>query len=332
MKADRHSEIDSDAVAVRRASRIVTWQVTVVASAIVIMVVVLSVAYILDQSQPKELLEPPGPGQNKIYVDTNKILVALIIFSVIAIVLASILSAVVARHAVRPLGEALRLQRRFVADASHELRTPLTVMDARIQVIQRSLPTGDNLEAAVAELRTDTRVLIDIVSDLLLAATPDNTRHSTVSLDVNEIVSETIRSLRVLADEQRITIELFSEPNINATIGALDLRRCLVALVENALAHSPMDSTIRVTVNSIKNTFEVVVTDHGSGIHGIDPKRIFDRFAHSDARLDTDPKTGGFGIGLSLVLDIVTRNGGNVELRETSPHGTVIAFSLPQRP
>lgn len=323
----------------------VTVQITASAAAIVCLVVALSVAFIVHESQPQELLEKPAPGETKIYVDSGEVLIALVVVGAFAILVAGVLSWLVARRAVRPLGDALRIQRTFVADASHELRTPLAVLDARIQVLQRRLAPdrelgSHELQGDVADIRRDASVLIDVVNDLLLAAAADlvashdERERDTEVADVDGVVAEAVESMRVLAVERNIRIELETDATVRqrAAIAATSLRRCVVALLDNALVHSPDHSTITVELQSSKHSLSVVVSDQGSVVQGIDPARIFDRFARASTSSAVDPERtrAGFGIGLSLVRDTVVRHGGTVELRETSSRGTTIAFTLPR--
>ena len=98
------------------------------------------------------------------------IIVGGVSIGLIAIALAGLLGWLVTRRAVRPLVDALRRQRQFVADASHELRTPLAVLDARIQLLQRSSRASDPHHELVTQLRHDTLSVIGVVSDLLHAA------------------------------------------------------------------------------------------------------------------------------------------------------------------
>lgn len=339
------TSLDGDAAAVRRASRLVTVQITASAAAIVCLVVVLSVAFIIHESQPQELLEKPAPGETKIYVDSGEVLIALVVVGAFAILVAGVLSWLVARRAVRPLGDALRIQRTFVADASHELRTPLAVLDARIQVLQRGLAPdhelhSDEMRSDIAAIRRDSKALIDVVNDLLLAAAADlvttdgQPERVAEVADVVDVLTETVESMRVLAAERNVRIELETDAAArpHAAIAATSLRRCVLALLDNALVHSPDGSIITVRLRATKGSLDVVVADQGSGVQGIDPARIFDRFARASASTAADPERtrAGFGIGLSLVRDTVVRHGGTVELRETSPSGTTIAFTLPR--
>lgn len=77
----------------------------------------------------------------------------------------------------------------------------------------------------------------------------------------------------------------------------------------------------------------MTVTDQGHGIEGIDPRRIFDRFAKAPSTAGaTTTGRPGFGIGLALVRDIAARHGGSVEVAATGDHGTTLRLSLPSLP
>lgn len=342
MNRSRRPAPDSDAVAVGRASRIIGWQITAGATAIVLFLVVASFIFVVNQSQPSELLEKPQPGESRIYIDSTAVLVALIVVGIVAIAIAGVLSWVVARRAVRPLGEALRMQRSFVADASHELRTPLTVLDARIQVLQRGLAPENPISPAVADIRRDTLALVAVVNDLLLVAASETPEAATPVIDVVPVVAQAVESMRVLGDQRGVRIDFMHEfvhdrahahhdgGEVPARIPAASIQRCVVALLDNAIAHSPNGSRVSVSLHTSKSTFDLVVADQGAGIQGIDPSHVFDRFAHSTAPdYSSSTQRSGFGIGLALVRDIAVRNGGKVELRETSPAGTTFVLTLP---
>ena len=115
-------------------------------------------------------------------------MVSTVLAGLVGILLAAATGLLVGRRAVRPLGEAMDLQRRFVADASHELRTPLAVLDARIQVVQRSLPPGHELADDMAGIRRDAQSLIDVVGDLLLAAGTEEPQNKSEAADVAAVL------------------------------------------------------------------------------------------------------------------------------------------------
>jgi two-component system OmpR family sensor kinase len=333
MTRSRHvgDSTDSDAQAVRRASRIVGVQIAVACAVVVLGIVVAVFLFVISQVKPSELFEPI-PDTNNLDVSAEDVLRAAVILGIVLIILAGALSWFVTRRAVRPLGEALRIQRSFVADASHELRTPLTVLDARLQVLQRGLSPDDPSGATVVELRRDTKSLIDIVNDLLEAAEVEaaNTNR-VVATQLNPVLELAVDSMRLIGEEKAVRITIEDSEPVWTYLAPTSAHRCVVALLDNALRFSPDRSTVVVTVAATKSTVSVTVRDSGPGIQGIDPARVFDRFAHSGAAIDGGGSTrSGFGIGLALVRDIAVRQGGSVRVLESSASGTAIVFSVPR--
>ncbi|MET4782662.1 HAMP domain-containing sensor histidine kinase [Glaciihabitans sp. UYNi722] len=321
---------DSDLRAIRRASRAVGLQITIASSVLVIAVLIAAFAFVFSHIKPGRLFSPVGSHETSIDVGGLEILVGGLVIGTIAIILAGTMSWFATRRAVRPLGDALRLQRAFVADASHELRTPLTVLDARLQLLQRGLADDDPSTVTVNELRGDTKTLIGIVNDLLALAEVDRPPASSEPIVVAPVVQRAVDSMRILALERSVFIRLEAEEQVATVVPAASLHRCVVALLDNALDFSPPESTIEISVEELKSSVIVRVRDHGPGITGIEPTRIFDRFARSgDAVGGGGTSRTGFGIGLSLVRDTVERFGGLATVFATSPAGTTIQLLIP---
>ncbi|GAA4170913.1 HAMP domain-containing sensor histidine kinase [Gryllotalpicola koreensis] len=322
---------DTDALAVRRAAASVTRQISIATVALVVFIVILAVIFVIWQSQPSELAEKQAPGEDKIYIDAGGVLVALAVIGVGAILFAAVISWLIARRAVEPLGRALALQRAFVADASHELRTPLAVLDARLQLLQRRLGAGDPNAGTVAELRDDTAALIGIVGELLAAAGDEPNEGEKVT-DAAADAATVVEALRLLAADRCVAIELRAPESLPVAMPSVSFRRCVTALVDNALAHTPDGGRVEVGLREAAGgAVALTVTDHGPGIRGIAPERVFERFAHSDpGDAEGLPRRRGFGIGLALVRDVAARNGGTVRVDHTGPDGTTFVLELPR--
>lgn len=321
---------DRDARDTRRAALSIGWQIMLASAFLVLGIVVIAIVFVLHQALPREQLEATGADSSHIYVDSNDILQALILLGLGAVVFAGVVSWIIARRAVRPLGDALRLQRQFVADASHELRTPLAVLDARLQVVQRRQQNGAEVTPeALSELRADTRALVEIVGDLLLAAGGDGGGAEVV--DAGPIVAAAASSLAVLAQDRGVTITTAADGRFPVAIPATSLRRSVVALVDNAIAHSPAGGHVTVALRLEGGRVALTVADEGPGITGIEPDRVFDRFAHTEPAAG-DSRRPGFGIGLALVRELAGRQGGSVRVASTSDHGTTFRLELPAAP
>ncbi|MFJ3034984.1 sensor histidine kinase [Curtobacterium pusillum] len=335
MTAASHDDrSDPDRVAVRRSALRIGWQVAAVSAGLVVLIIGLVLVYVLWQSSPREELERHPADATRIFVDSDELIGVLAVIGGGAVVLAGVATWVIARRAVVPLGEALRMQRTFVADASHELRTPLTVMSTRVQQLQRRLDAEDPNRTVVAELREDTRALAAIVDDLLQAATTQDAGDSggpgaPGGTPVGAELERAAHDLQVLADERDVRIAVDRTAAV-VTMPAMPFRRCVVALVDNAVGHAPTGTTVDVTVTVRADVVDVRVRDHGRGITGIDPARVFDRFAHGSPAAGPAERRTSYGIGLSLVRDLALRHGGSVRVDATGADGTTFVLTLPR--
>lgn len=327
----RHREpLDADAKLVRAAARRVGIWIAVAVSLLVIGVLVATLVIVFSQIPPDQLFAPDH-HETTIDIEGVDIVIAAIGVGAGAILLAGAIALFVTRRAVTPLVDALRRQRHFVADASHELRTPLAILDARLQVLQRASGPRDPHAELIDELRDDSRALQQVVTDLLdsLEIAPVS---GTDTASIDAVVESAAASMRLIAEQCGVTIVTTrTPPEVQAAILETSLRRSLIALLDNAVKHSP-PGIVELTTRWDATTVTIAVRDHGPGIRGIDPARVFDRFARSSDAVDGGGSARtGFGIGLAIVNDTVTRYNGHVAVVATSPAGTTIEIVVPRR-
>ncbi|AZZ42383.1 sensor histidine kinase [Acidipropionibacterium jensenii] len=308
-----------------------TRQISLATVGVSLLFVAAVIATVSFQSRPAELNEPARPGEVRIHLAASKVVGISVGVAVLAVCYALVISWVVSRRAIRPLAQALELQRRFVADASHELRTPLAVLDARVQMLQRQLTEGETAVETVTSLREDTGRLIGIVNDLLAILGDDpgeDARGPGPISDASAIVTSNVESLRVLAEQKGVSLVTAVEPGLQVRMPPSGLGRCVTALVDNAINHCPNGSRVRVGLERSGARALMTVADDGPGIRGIAPQRVFDRFAHTEPA-DHLGVRNGFGIGLALVQELVTRSSGEVRVASTGPDGTVMELTVP---
>lgn len=318
---------EEDRRIIDRGARQVAWTLILTATALVIVGVigfVLAVTVGSRHESEERLRRGECSDDFTWVIDRDKVFVLIIVFGVVAIAAAGLAGWWAARRAVRPLAEALVRQRRFVADASHELRTPLTVLSTRAQVLGHRLDAGQPVHETLDALDQDAAALASTLDDLLL--TTAQPAASVPPVDVAEAVRTASEALRVVAQSHSVELEIDASPAGRVRMPRTSLERCVTALVDNAVRHSPAGATVRVVVHVDGGQILVDVSDEGAGITGIDPARIFDRFAHADEGARHDRR--GFGIGLALVRELLTQAGGWVEVLHSGEHGTVMRMRL----
>lgn len=251
---------------------------------------------------------------------------ALLVAELAGLAGALVAATLLARRAVAPLATALTLQRRFVADASHELRTPLTVLHTRAQLLARRARTQppERLTEQLDQLVADTRVLGEVVEDLLVSAAAEHQPLPDTEVDLAEVAREVVASLSAYA--QGRAVDLRVEAPVPAPVhGArAALRRALTALVDNAVGHVPPGGHVTVTVDRRDGRVAVEVADDGVGLDPAEADRLFDRFAHG-----TSGAGRRFGLGLALVQHVAQAHRGSVEVSGAPGRGAAFTLLLP---
>jgi signal transduction histidine kinase len=255
----------------------------------------------------------------------NSLLLGLLVAAIVGLAFAAVAGVLLARRALTPLQRTLRLQRQFVADASHELRTPLTLLHTRVQLLNRELRDAavpEQIRAEAAGVVLDSSRLTDLVEDLLLAAEGDGT---TTEVDLEPLVVDVIAATRPYAEEHRITVDHAATPaTVRASAPAV--RRALIALVDNAIEHTPPGGAVTITVRTAGHTVLLAVTDTGAGFSPDQTAELMTRF-HSGGQRSGRRR---YGLGLALVNDIADRYGGRLEADSAPGRGATFTLVLPR--
>lgn len=263
--------------------------------------------------------------------ELNRLLVALVASGLLATIAAAGIGLLLARRSLRPLTEALALQRRFVADAGHELRTPLTLLSTRAQLLRRHVAGSpgidDEVRSGLDEVVDDSRALTEIVQDLLTAADPRQTAENE-GVDVGDLATAVARSAEGRSAERGIEVTMDAHSGSVVTGAPVSLRRMIVALLDNALDHAR--SSVRIAVADDRDQVVLTVADDGPGFSAGIEDRAFDRFATARDDHPADGRPRHYGLGLALVAEVVTRHHGTVDASNGPTGGAVVTVRLPR--
>jgi signal transduction histidine kinase len=219
-------------------------------------------------------------------------------------------------------------QRTFVGDAAHELRSPLASLRVQLEVAQRMGPNTDWPDL-IDEVLIDVDRLDRLVNDLLALARLDETGTGTGSVrhepvDLGKLVAGIVENY----DHARVPVVV--EPAEGIVVpGSRDaLHRVVVNLVDNAVRYARTE--VRVAVAAGRNRARLTVTDDGPGLPDSERERVFDRFYRSESSRSRD--SGGTGLGLPIVRDLVRTHNGTVRLvpRPDGGSGLVALVELPR--
>jgi heavy metal sensor kinase len=227
------------------------------------------------------------------------------------------------------LWTAAERERRLVDDASHELRTPLAILQTEIELALRGERTNDELEGALRSAAEETDRLSRLAEDLLVLAR-SNRGLLTVApepTDMQALVAAVVSERKALATGAGPRIDIAAvEPSI-ANIDPVWIRQVLRNLLDNAVRHTPELGSVEVRVVRDGEGVIVSVLDDGPGFAPDALERVFEPFARADPARTR--RSGGAGLGLSIVQAVVVAHGGSVSARNRDVGGAAVEVRLP---
>lgn len=214
----------------------------------------------------------------------------------------------------------------YIADLSHELRQPLTVLDLRLQQFALLVHSDGNASALLDEIRADVRGLFDVVTDVLLLARMDSAGDD-LRTDATFVASDVLDAMSMMDSAAGMQLTVSGAPSAVVAMSSISLRRCLTALVDNAIKHSSSDGRVTIAVVPGVHHISIEVSDFGDGIDPAVMARLFERNVYAESAQTNRPS---FGIGLALVRDTAIRFGGTASVVKTDSTGTTIGMSIPK--
>ena len=223
--------------------------------------------------------------------------------------------------------QSLERQREFVADASHELRTPLTSIHANLELLQAAEVGSADDKHAVDSALVSTKRMSGLVSDLLLLARADAGRKAaTKDLDLATIAAGALEEVQPIAGGRRIESHLDGPLPLEGNPD--ELHRLIRNLLENAVRHTPEQTTVELTARRDGDEALLEVLDDGPGIPADMEDQVFDRFVRGEGPADT-ASGGGSGLGLAIVRAVAESHGGSVSAGRSIYGGARFSVRLP---
>ena len=192
----------------------------------------------------------------------------------------------------------------MLAGVSHDLKTPLTRLKLALALLPKQTPDKAAMSADIDEMERMVDAYLDFARDVSAEDAPDE-------IDLAAFGDEIREDARRAGDT--LELEIFNEKSLNARRASL--KRALMNLVGNGFKHS---ENVRLTIQNHGVYAEFIVDDDGPGISSEQYEEAFKPFARLDPARSV--KTGGVGLGLTLVRDVARSHGGDACL-EPSPMG-----------
>lgn len=220
-----------------------------------------------------------------------------------------------------------QLEQRLVSDVAHELRTPLMGIQSTVEAMIDGVYEADDehLQLVNVEVKRLSRLVDALLKLSRLEARSQQMREEPINL--SSLAHDIALTHQLFVTDSGLTLDCVTEPDIMVLGDSDMLRQAIVNLISNAVRYTPEGGRVELGVRNNDGYAEITVADTGIGISQDDLKMVFSRFWRADA--GRARASGGLGIGLAIVNEIVDRHDGAVTVESEVGVGTVFVIKIP---
>lgn len=251
----------------------------------------------------------------------------------LALAIGSIALSWLVRLALKPLELSIRKLSEFTGDASHELKSPIMAIKTNGAVaLKYSEGLSETHKQNIEMMLNGANQMSRTITDLLMLAESENELPASVFslVNVGDLFRELENDFRTLDSSCSITVNYhLADPSLTLMARKEDLILALGNVIKNAIAYCSADGSINVGAARVGNKVQFEIQDTGIGISEDELPHIFDRFWRSDKARSY--RSGGSGLGLSIVKSIIQRYKGQIIVKSKLGEGTLFIITIPQR-
>lgn len=219
----------------------------------------------------------------------------------------------------------------LVSDLSHQLKTPITSMKIALEALgdYKLLNDSEKVIKLVNNLKQDIERMNQLVEKIILLSKIESVSKNELRMEKFNLcgaVEESLKRVENMALEKEVEFVLKGDcPEVIADKGLIE--EAIACLIENAVKFSEKKSSVVIEAGESPEGVFLSVTNYGSLIDEEEMPFIFQRFYRSKKQKIQSRE--GFGLGLSLVKNILEIHGGRVEVSSSEKSGTTFTIFLP---
>lgn len=219
------------------------------------------------------------------------------------------------------------LERRLTTDVAHELRTPLMAIQSTVEAMIDGVFPAD--EDHLMTVNSEVQRLSRLVGSMLKLSRLENRANPMKRevVDVGELVNTIVTTHQTFVEDSGLTLKYEAQQGVYVMGDPDMIRQATANLISNAVRYTPEGGYIWVRVRRGEIMASISVEDTGVGLTPEEAKMVFSRFWRADSGRQRE--SGGLGIGLSVVKEIVDRHGGWVQVEGRKGEGARFTIHLP---
>lgn len=219
------------------------------------------------------------------------------------------------------------LERRLTTDVAHELRTPLMAIQATVEAMVDGVYEAD--EERLVTVNSEIQRLSRLVNALLKLSRLENRADPMKEevVNVGDLIASIIATHEMFVSDSGLTLEYDAQPDVMVVGDADMIRQATANLISNAVRYTPEGGHITVSVKKGDIMASIAVRDTGIGLTKEEARMVFSRFWRADAGRNRE--SGGLGVGLAVVKEIVDRHGGWVQVEGEKDKGACFTIHIP---
>ena len=296
---------------------------------------------------------PENGTKTYIFLDVTREYAAFLSYLIISVIVSAagmlivfLLILMLSKLVMKPVAESYEKQKRFITDASHEIKTPLAIIGANAEVLEMDI--GEDNEW-INSIRRQIGRLTGLTEKLVFLSKMDEMDNvlSFTVFDAGKAIAEAADSFDPVCEAKGLSLEKDIPDGIVYYGDEERVTQAASLLLDNAMKYTPSGGNVSIALFPVKekklpakaagdeksgtvdqkryySQLKMVVKNDAADIEAGDHDILFERFYRADRSRNS--KTGGHGIGLSVVRAIAEAHRGSAHAK--SPDGKTMEFAI----
>ncbi len=223
-----------------------------------------------------------------------------------------------------------RLQKEFVTRMTHELKTPLAVISSQVEMLEY-VSEPEQQKQYIDSVKEEVERISGMVGNMLDISVVEHQMEHMMQdcLDMREIMEYTAMKYEGIISKKQVRLETFFDDGCIVRGDREYIEQALNNFMMNALEHTPMQGSIRMTLKKHKGVVRAAVYNEGSQIPQKDQEQLWDGYYRNEQDQSSDSTMPHAGLGLSIARNAVWMHGGTCGVKNTD-RGVEFWFEIPE--